>query len=215
MLSKEDARNALAAAENRDYFRKTVFLDEVNAKARNGLDYSPMDGPDILTEIPGLKQTVYVCWMSPSAEAGMPHTREPNIICMPLYWKQGSIVETLKHELIHIDQRNRPEAWVKWAVGEGWTRMEEAKIPERWLRQCRLNPDTMAYRFWAYRGRWVPLPLYERADRPALREVRVRWWDTKTGELLHEPPAEVRELVDGIINPEHPFEIAAYRGIQI
>lgn len=215
VLSKEEAREALAKADTLDEFRSTLFLDSVNTLARAGLDYSPMDGPDLNIEIPGLRQTIYVCWMSPSAEAGMPHTRAPNIVCMPLYWQQGSIMNTLKHEIIHIDQRERPEKWVRWAVSQGWTRVEENEIPERWLRVCRLNPDTMAYRFWAYKGRWIPLPMYERADKPKLREIRVRWYDRKTGELLVNPPSEVLELIDGIQNPEHPFEIAAYKGIQI
>jgi hypothetical protein len=215
VLSKEDAASALANANRIDEFRDILFLDEVNLRARSGCDYTPMDGPDLLLHIPTLKSDTYVCWMSPSAEAGMPHTRAPNVICMPLYWKQGNIQETIKHELIHLDQRARPELWVRWAVKEGWTLVKEDEIPERWRRQCRLNPDTMAYRFWAFRERWVPLPMFERADMPKLREIRVRWWDRKTGTLLLEPPREVIELIDGIINPEHPFEIAAYKGIQL
>jgi hypothetical protein len=215
VLTKEDATTALANANRIDEFRDILFLDEVNLRARAGCDYTPMDGPDLLLQIPTLRHDTYICWMSPSAEAGMPHTRAPNLICMPLYWKQGSIQETIKHELIHLDQRARPELWVRWAVQEGWTLVNEDEIPERWLRQCRLNPDTMAYRFWAFRGRWVPLPMFERADMPKLREIRVRWWDRKTGTLLLEPPREVTQLIDGIINPEHPFEIAAYKGIQL
>jgi len=59
------------------------------------------------------------------------------------------------------------------------------------------------------------LPMFERTDRPKLREIRVRWWDRKTGSLLVDPPEEVKELIEGIVNPEHPFEIAAYKGIQL
>lgn len=215
VLSKEDATIALANANRMDEFRDTLFLDEINLRARSDCDYTAMDGPDLVLDIPALKQDTVICWMSPSAEAGMPHTRAPNIICMPLYWKQGSILETVQHELVHIDQRLRPERWVKWAVKEGWTLVDKDEIPERWLRQCRLNPDTMAYRFWAYKERFVPLPMFERADTPKLREIRVRWWDRKTGDLLIEPPAEVKSLIDGIHNPEHPFEIAAYKGVQL
>jgi hypothetical protein len=57
--------------------------------------------------------------------------------------------------------------------------------------------------------------MYEREDRPRLREIQVRWWDRKTGELLLQPPSELQQLVNGIANPEHPFEIAAYRHIQV
>ncbi len=206
---------ALEKANRLDGFRDTLFLDEVNLRARTNCDYVPMDGPDLNLEVPGLRQDTFICWMSPSAEAGMPHTRAPNVICMPLYWRAGSISETVKHELVHLDQRARPERWVKWCVENGWTLVDENEIPERWLRQCRLNPDTMAYRFWAYKERWVPLPMYERIDRPNLREIRIKWWDMKTGTLLLEAPSEVKESIDGILNPEHPFEIAAYKGVQL
>jgi hypothetical protein len=215
ILSASEARVALEKAEKKDFFRTDVNSDPVNRAARNGLDYTPVDGPELPVDISWLKDDLIICWMSPSAEAGMPHTREGNIVCLPLYWSSGSIVETLKHEAVHVDQRKRPDEWVRWCVGQGWFLIDEKEIPERWLRVCRLNPDTMKFRFWAYKNRWVPLPMYEREDKPKLREVRVRWWDRKTGELLIDPPAEIAELIQGIGVPEHPFEIAAYRHIQI
>lgn len=202
-------------AEKKDFFRSDVDGDPINRAARIDLDYTPVDGPELPVDISWLKDDLVICWMSPSAEAGMPHTREENIVCLPLYWSAGSILETLKHEAIHVNQRKRPNEWVRWCVGQGWTLIDEKEVPERWRRVCRLNPDTMKFRFWAFRGRWVPLPMYEREDKPKLREVRTRWWDRKTGDLLIEPPAEVKEMIQGIQNPEHPFEIAAYRNIQI
>ena len=174
-----------------------------------------MDGPELPVDISWLQNSVQICWMSPSAEAGMPHTRAPNLICLPLYWKSNNLMETLKHEAIHVDQRLHPNKWVRWCVQNGWTLVKEDAIPERWRKRCRLNPDTCAYRFWAYQNRWVPLPLYEREDRPTLRDIRVRWWDMKTGELLHSAPPELQEITQGIVNPEHPFEIAAYKLITL
>jgi hypothetical protein len=214
-LSAAEAREALKAAERKDFFRTDVESDPINRLARGGLDYIPVDGPDLPVDVSWLKDELTICWMAPSAEAGMPHTRESNIVCLPLYWSAGSILETLKHEAVHIDQRKRPHEWVKYCVGQGWTIIDEKEIPERWRRVCRLNPDTMKFRFWAYKNRWVPLPMYEREDRPKLREVRVRWWDRKTGELLFSPPAELEELVRGIQTPEHPFEIAAYHHVTV
>jgi hypothetical protein len=81
VLTKQEAVDVLARANRLDGFRDTLFLDEVNLRARSECDYTPMDGPDLSLDIPDLKKDVVICWMSPSAEAGMPHTRAPNIIC--------------------------------------------------------------------------------------------------------------------------------------
>lgn len=215
VLSAAEARLALENAERKDFFRTDVDGDPVNRAARAGLDYFPLEGPQLPIDISWLKHDMVICWMTPSAEAGMPHTREENIVCLPLYWSQNLLLDTLKHEAIHIDQRKRPMEWVKWCTTQGWTLVDDKEIPERWRRVCRLNPDTMKFRFWAYKNRWVPLPMYERADRPKLREVQIRWWDRKTGELLILPPSEVQEQITGVPNPEHPFEIAAHKFIQI
>ncbi len=215
VLSAGEAREALEKAERKDFFRSDVQSDPINRAARVGLDYVPVEGPDLPIDTSWLRDDIVICWMAPSAEAGMPHTREENIVCLPLYWSQGQLLETLKHEAVHIDQRKRPMEWVKYCTTQGWVLIDEKEIPERWRRLCRLNPDTMKFRFWAYKNRWVPLPMYEREDRPRLREVQIRWWDRKTGELLVHPPAEVAGILEGVMNPEHPFEIAAYRHVQI
>ena len=214
-LSKEEASQALAAANKKDYFFDEVDHDELNKKARASLLYLPMEGPEYVYKGPELKYDVKLIWMHPTAEGGMPHTRPPNLICMPIYYPSDKFYKTLVHELVHVDQRVRIRQWIDWCVQNGWLMIDKEEIPERWLRRCRLNPDTIDYRFWAYQGRWVPLPMYEREDRPNIREVRVKWWDRKTGELLLDPPAEVRDHIRGIDNPEHPFEIAAYKELQI
>jgi hypothetical protein len=165
--------------------------------------------------VPGLRTSIRIVWMTPSAEAGMPHTRAPDLVCLPAYYPTESLAKTILHESIHIDQRKNPMKWVRWCISQGWTIVRDQDIPERWKRRCRLNPDTMAYRFWAYQNRWVPLPLFEREDKPQLRQVQVKWWDRQTGMLLENPPTALASFLHGVGNPEHPFEIAAYKEIQI
>jgi hypothetical protein len=214
-LSKEEALDALAKANKQDFFIDEVAHDELNRKARANLHYMPVEGPTYVYNGPQLKYDVNLIWMHTTAEGGMPHTRPPNLICMPIYYPSDKFQSTLVHELVHIDQRLRTRVWIDWCIKNGWTLIEKDEIPGRWLRRCRLNPDTVEYRFWAYKSRWVPLPMYEREDTPKIREVRVKWWDRKTGELLLDPPAEIRDHIDGIANPEHPFEIAAYKELQL
>ena len=163
----------------------------------------------------GLRTSVRIIWMAPSAEAGMPHTRAPDLVCLPAYYPTEQLAKTILHESIHVDQRKNPMKWVRWCISQGWTIVRDQDIPERWRRRCRLNPDTMAYRFWAYQNRWVPLPLFEREDKPQLRQIQVKWWDRQTGMLLEDPPIALRSFLHGVGNPEHPFEIAAYKEIQI
>ena len=213
VLSLKDAQMALQNAEKEDQFFSS--LDSVNLKARQGLFYYPVEGNSFSIHHPPLPCPIQICWMHPSAEAGMPHTRLPNLVCLPQFFDMAKLPETLLHEAIHVDQRLRPLEWVRWCVANGWTLVNESEIPERWLKRCRMNPDTIKYRFWAYRNRWVPLPMYEREDKPRLRDIHVYWWDRKTGILHKDIPYEIKELVDGIPNPEHPFEIAAYKYVHI
>jgi hypothetical protein len=56
----------------------------------------------------------------------------------------------------------------------------------------------------------VPLPLYEREDRPDLRNVVMRWWDRETGTLQAEAPRSFQERFGSMPSqPEHPRELAA------
>lgn len=214
-LGVEEGNNALALADTIDEFKDKLFLDPVNTKAREGQGYSAMNGPLLPSSLKGLHASIRVIWMNHSAEAGMPHTRAPDLVCMPMDYPAQRLNDTLIHESIHIDQRQRPEAWLKWCVETGWTLLREEDIPERWVRRCRLNPDTMAYRFFAYHNRYVPLPLYEREDKPKMHETKIHWWDRKTGYLLKDTPSDLKLYLQGVLNPEHPFEIAAYKDIHL
>ena len=68
----------------------------------------------------------------------------------------------------------------------------------------------MDQRFYAWENRWVPLPLFEREDRPDLRECSVHWWDQRTGELGKNPPPSFSSTF-GHYHPqaEHPREVSA------
>ena len=194
----------LEKAERLDSFFYKVSKDSLNQRARQHHSYSPFS------------QTVEPWWsstdivtMHPSAEAGLPHTRPPNVICMPVYYPEHLREETLKHELVHIDQRRRKDTWNTLFEKEGWTPIDEGEIPERWRQRCRMNPDTIDSRFWQFKDRFVPLPLYEREDKPDLRQVVVHWWDRETGSRIPQAPRLFLEQYGSHPQPEHPREIAA------
>lgn len=195
----------LQDAETHDHFFRSISSDPVNKAARENLSYVAMSSQTK----PYLLNTEIVT-MHPTAEAGMPHTRPPNLICMPIYYPESRMETTLKHELIHIDQRRRRYKWNLFFEQEEWRQVDESEIPERWLQRCRMNPDTIDERFWAWRGRHVPLPLYVREDKPDLRQVIVQWWDKETGIKQSEAPRSFQERYGYMPSqPEHPRELAA------
>lgn len=195
----------LQEAEQIDHFFFQVSQNPVNAKAREQHSYVPMN--DVLE--PYLLNT-QIIKLHPTAEAGLPHTRPPNLICIPMYYPEDRLNHVLKHELIHIDQRRRWQKWNTFFQRQGWSISPISEIPTRWLQRCRLNPDTIDEQFWAWKGRHVPLPLYEREDRPDLRSVSIRWWDKETGFLQAEAPRLFQERFGrSPSQPEHPRELAA------
>jgi hypothetical protein len=208
----------LQHAESMDRYREICRLSPLNAIARQSLSYTAwpdqtgaLEAQRILRE--DFKETACaVVIMHPTADGGMPHTRAGDVICIPAFYPETKLKSTLAHELLHIDQRRRPDEWQR-ALGEiGWEPVRESELPRDLVIRCRLNPDTIARPFWCYRSRWIPLPLFERTDRPALREVQIRWWDRKRQVLL-------AHLPDGIhfgdtntpdVALEHPYELLAY-----
>jgi hypothetical protein len=196
----------LKKAEAIDGFQERIEKDPINKLSRKGLHYTISSGDSQFE--PWVLNTEIIT-MHSMAEAGMPHTRPPNLICMPAFFPESRRQETLIHELIHIDQRRRKEVWEAKFKREGWTPIAESEVPERWLRRCRLNPDTLDQRFYAWKGRYVPLPLFEREDKPELRAIQVRWWDQETGILQPQPPQSFIARYGTPSQPEHPRELAA------
>lgn len=195
----------LQEAERYDNYFTRIQADPLNSKARESLFYAAMSQETK----PYLLGTEIVT-MHPTAEAGLPHTRPPNLICIPIYYPEERLKETLPHELIHIDQRRRRIKWDSYFEQEGWTPLAESEIPARWLQRCRMNPDTIDERFWAFKGRYVPLPLYEREDKPDLRQVVIQWWDRDTGIRQTEAPRLFQERYGFMPSqPEHPRELTA------
>ncbi len=155
----------------------------LNSLARRNCSYQLW--PDQSEAKTPLLRPYHCVILDPSADGGMPHTREPGIICFPAYYPKERLGTTLRHELIHIDQRKNKDKWRKRLLEEGWSVEEDpTTIPEQWRNRCRYNPDTLSCRFVAWEGRYIPLPLFEREDKPNLREVQVRWWDTRFFSLL-------------------------------
>lgn len=208
---------SLASAEQLDQFQEMCKKDPVNAAARVRCSYTLWNDQSLAVQAKaflydlGVQNSVDVVVLNPSAEGGMPHTRAGPLICIPAY--HTALKETLRHEMVHIQQRMEPAFWKMKLELDGWKSMSEDAIPEVWRRRCRLNPDTCAARWFAWQRRYVPLPLFVREDKPDLRDVVVRWYDTKEEIVQSTPPSSFSKRYGelGTSSMEHPYELYAYR----
>lgn len=208
------AQGTLQRAESLDGYESACSSCPINSKARNFCQYIAWQDQSLAaaaSAAPGVKDVTIVI-LSPSAEGGMPHTRPPNVICLPAYFPEDRLAETMEHELIHIDQRKNPQAWREKLAAHGWTPASHEEIPQQWRSRVRINPDTHAAQFWKWAGRYIPLPLFEREDKPNLREISVRWWDTTDQRLHSQPPTSFTQKYGSLSASaaEHPYELYAY-----
>lgn len=203
----------LRKAEESDHFQRLCAASPLNTAARAACSYTPWPSQ----EVPGnarlpASASATIVVLHPSAEGGMPHTRANDVICIPAYYPAHMMDETLRHELIHLSQRSRPSDWKARASKEGWFHVDESEIPEAIQRRCRLNPDTCWSRFWALDGRYVPLPMFVREDKPKLRDIAIRWYDRSEDILRSVVPAVFTDAYGKRTSSEmeHPFELWAY-----
>ena len=209
------AQATLQRAESLDSYESACSSCPINSKARNFCQYIAWQDQSLAAAataaVPAAKD-ISVVILSPSAEGGMPHTRSPNVICLPAYFPEERLAETMEHELVHIDQRKNPQAWREKLAAHGWTPASREEIPQQWRSRVRINPDTYDAQFWKWAGRYIPLPLFEREDKPVLREISVRWWDTHDQRLNSQPPTSFTQKYGSLAASvaEHPYELYAY-----
>jgi hypothetical protein len=213
------AQATLKTAESLDSYELASSSCPINSKARTFCQYIAWQDQSLSEKAVASaaaakaeSKDITVVILSPSAEGGMPHTRAPNVICLPAYFPEERLAETMEHELVHIDQRKNPQAWREKLAAHGWTPASREEIPQQWRSRVRINPDTHTAQFWKWAGRYIPLPLFEREDKPVLREISVRWWDTLDQRLNSLPPTSFTQKYGslGASSMEHPYELYAY-----
>jgi hypothetical protein len=212
-------RLLLEEAERLDGYRAACAACPLNAAARSSNSYTPFfTDPTRAEELLALADTVPLCrsadivLLHPSAEAGYPHTRPLNLICLPISVLESStsaLRTTLLHEAIHLHQRDQSQAWIAATQREGWIPIPHQQIPSLLRSRCRLNPDTLApHRFWAWEGVHVPLPLFIPKQPLGLGDVTIKWLDLRNGGL-YPPPSSFEARYGHPSQPEHPWEILA------
>ena len=213
-LSGQSALQALAQAERIDQYRQRVEQSASNLRARAGQIYMPVPF-SIQRAVPPANLAEpwpngQVIWMDATADAGLPHTRAPNLICMPHTFPESSLANTLLHERIHVSQKLHPKAW-QTLVEKAWN-MEPwlGELPSDIQARRRINPDVMDVPLYSWKQEWVPLAIFESNTQPKLSEISMIWWQISTRTVHRDPPPGWVAFFGNVPAGEHPFEIAAY-----
>lgn len=214
-LSGQAGLQALQQAERADQYLTLISQSSINRLARAATNYLPF--PHSLKRgIPPADPMEpwpngQVIWMQPSADDGLPHTRAPNYICIPVTMRDPKILaSTLLHERVHVSQRLHPEAW-RAILAEAWNMTPwSGLLPADIQSRRRLNPDLLSVPLFAWKGEWIPLGLFKSASQPKLAEIDTVWWNDKTRTLHREPPPGWSAFFGSANGQEHPFEMAAY-----
>jgi hypothetical protein len=214
-LSGNSALQALRRAEAIDQYRTTVEQSSLNVIARLNYTYMPSVHTVSIPIEPADPKDPWpngqVLWMNSTADGGLPHTRAPYYICLPVSINKKTLSTTLLHERIHLSQRAQPKFWIAlmelcWSM----TPFIGLLPAELSLRQ-RINPDIFGVPLFAWKKQWVPLAIFQSVNQPALSEIDIIWWDSITRTIHRDPPPGWETYFGKYsVASEHPYEMAAY-----
>jgi hypothetical protein len=204
----------LEEAELKDKFQERCKNNYVNNIVRKNFSYTTDYNSyystilDFMENYPIFKNVILV-QLDKSAENGYPHTRPNNVICIPSNSRLPSLEKTMFHEVVHVHQRNNHKLWEGFLNSKEWYHELDEIVPERWREKCRINPDTCLKQFWSFQKRWIPLPLFTNDANPKFEDVKIMFYDLKTGILEHQGPSDFVSRYGSSSQPEHPYELYA------
>lgn len=172
-----------------------------------------LSGSSTSTPVP-LKGPIYIVYLDPRSDSGLPHTRGMSGIALPIYHLWSPNEKTMQHELVHLSQKQFKDRW--WQLySKVWgfrvaSKEEFLEIPERLRSRRRINPDTLGNPYVVWSERYIPLSLFVEELDPELSKCKRGFWDLEISQWTwEEPPGWIRMFGQGF-NDEHPNEIAAH-----
>ena len=210
-LSGRAALEALIVAEKVDQYRKQVSESPPNLEARNNQDYMPARY-SVHRVIVSSKNwpNGQVLWLDESADGGLPHTRPPYFICLPINIPDDKLATTLEHERIHLSQRANMKKW-QGIFEKAWSMKPwSADIPLEILQRRRLNPDLLNIPMYIWKDEWVVFALFRSMKPSNLSDIDIVWWNAPSRTLHRNAPQGWKEFFGDVAAGEHPYEIAAY-----
>lgn len=210
-LSGREALQALILAEKIDQYRKQVSESPPNLEARVNQSYMPARYSVPRTIVPSKNwPNGQVLWLDESADGGLPHTRPPHFICLPINIPEDKLATTLEHERIHLSQRIEIGKWNTLFENAWSMKPYSANIPLEILQLRRLNPDLLNIPMYIWKDEWVVFALFRSMKPSNLSDVDIVWWHAPSRTLHRKAPPGWIEFFGNITAGEHPYEIAAY-----
>lgn len=225
--SREDAKHVIAGWEKEDGYYTTMnasVAGKINRVARHYPYLESSENKAISVTrtldigVPVLTSEPYdLVYLDGRSDAGLPHTRGLRGIALPVFllWNPINNAEkTIRHELVHLSQKQFAERWWGWYQRE-WnfrkcTPDEFMSIPEKWRARRRINPDTLGSPYTIWKDRYIPLSVFLSDVTPDLKECKRGFWDMQMSQWTWEPPPDWIATFGAGFNDEHPNEIAAH-----
>lgn len=184
--------------------RKNPYLQTKESKHLTyNFDFTfPLNGP------------LQIVYLDPRSDAGLPHTRGNTGIALPVFLLWHPDEKTIRHELVHLSQKQYKSRWWNWYKDKWSFRIasqdEFMAIPEKWRSRRRINPDTLGSPYTVWKDRYIPLSVFSSDVKPDLRFCKRGFWDLKMSQWTWEEPPGWIQMFGSGFNDEHPNEIAAH-----
>ena len=196
---------------------KTSVAGPLNRKAR-GNPYlqtgeSKPNSQWIPFEFP-LEGPIQVVYLDSRSDAGLPHTRGKKGVALPVFLLWHPSEKTMKHELVHLSQKQYKTRWQTW-YSKFWNfrsaREDELlSIPLKWRSRRRINPDTLGNPYCTWKDRFIPMSVFISETEPDLRYCKRGFWDLHLSQWTWDEPPGWLDMFGSGFNDEHPNEIAAH-----
>jgi len=161
-----------------------------------------------------IKGPIQVVFLDGKSDAGLPHTRGKTGIALPVYLLRKPSEKTMRHELVHLSQKQYTARWWKFYESH-WnmrpaTESEFLQIPLKWRSRRRINPDTLKNPYVVWNNRYIALSVFLSETEPDLRFCKRGFWDLTLSQWTWDEPPGWVDMFGSGFNDEHPNEIAAH-----
>ncbi len=164
---------------------------------------------------PDLGAGVFIQIVDDSCFEGLPHTLDVTTIVIPssLYEKGGiELNDVLKHEQVHLMQRNDIMSWKQFYDRFKWKIYNKLwfEIPKDLFERIRFNPDTSNERYGIWNQRYLFLSCYKDSTYPQIKESELIIYDLEDKRVLERGtfPPDYYDWMK-INQADHPHEIFA------
>jgi hypothetical protein len=219
-IDQTQAQDYIKSWDKEDFYYKnmlTSIAGSLNMKARRYPYLQTREArtsSEILEFEYPIKGPIQVVYLDGKSDAGLPHTRGKAGIALPVFLLWHPSEKTMRHELVHLSQKQYSERW--WASYKKYwffrpaIETEFLQIPMKWRSRRRINPDTLKNPYVIWKDRYIPMSVFISETEPDLRFCKRGFWDLKMSQWTWDEPPGWVDMFGSGFNDEHPNEIAAH-----